>query len=152
MPVMNVHCKRLYSSSLGQLMQATGCIHYRGGCYLQPLHTRIPGGKWHSWLASFRLSCFSHVRLCATPWTVAHQAPLSLGVSRQEYWSWPPCPAPGDIPDPGIEPTSFTSPALAGGFFTTGATKEAYSWLSWLQTVASLLGISASKLTSLIFS
>ena len=50
-----------------------------------------------------------------TPWTVACQAPLSMGFSRQEYWSGLPCPPPGDLPDPGIEPVT---PALAGGFFT----------------------------------
>ena len=61
----------------------------------------------------------SHVRLFATPWTVAHQAPLSMGFSRQEYWSGLPCPPPGDLPDLGIDPTSSVSPALAGGFFTT---------------------------------
>ena len=60
-----------------------------------------------------------------TPWTVAHQASLSMGFSRQEYWSGLPCPPPGDLPDPGIEPTSLTSPALAGGFFTTNDTWEA---------------------------
>ena len=52
---------------------------------------------------------FSHVQLFATPWTVAHQAPLSMGLSRQEYWSGLPFPSPGDLPDPGIEPRS---PAL----------------------------------------
>ena len=46
-----------------------------------------------------------------------HQAPLSMGLSRQEYWSVLPCPPPGDLPDPGIKPRSFASPALAGGFF-----------------------------------
>ena len=51
----------------------------------------------------------SRVRLCATPWTVAHQAPLSMGFSREEYWSRLPFPPPGDLPDPGIKPTS---PAL----------------------------------------
>ena len=57
----------------------------------------------------------SHVGLFATPWTVAHQAPLSMGFSRQEYWSGLSCPSPGDLPDPGIEPRS---PALqAGGSF-----------------------------------
>ena len=50
----------------------------------------------------------------ATPWTVAHQAPLSMGFSRQEYWSGLPFPSLGDLPDPGIEPASFMSPALAG--------------------------------------
>ena len=52
----------------------------------------------------------------ATPWTVAHQAPLSVGFPREEYWSGLPFPLPGDLPDQGIEPAS---PALAGGFFTT---------------------------------
>ena len=61
------------------------------------------------------LSRFSPVRLCATPKTAAHQAPLSLGSSRQEYWSGLPFPFPGDLPSPGIEPTSL---ALAGRFFT----------------------------------
>ena len=64
----------------------------------------------------------SHVWLCVTPQTVAHQAPLSTGFSRQEYWSGLPCPSPGDLPDPVIKPASLASPALAGGFFTTVAT------------------------------
>ena len=55
-----------------------------------------------------------------SPWTVAHQAPLSMGFSRQEYWGGLPFPTPGDIPDPGIESWSLLSSALAGGFFTTG--------------------------------
>ena len=60
-----------------------------------------------------------------TPWTVAHQASLSMGFSRQEYWSGLPVPSPGDLPDPGIRPMSLKSSALAGEFFTTGATWEA---------------------------
>ena len=71
------------------------------------------------------LSRFSCVRLCATLWTTAHQAPLSMGFSRQEYWSGLPCPPPGDLPDSGIEPRSLMSPALAGGFLTASATWEA---------------------------
>ena len=62
---------------------------------------------------------FSHGRLFATLWTVSHQAPLSVGFCRQEYWSGLPCPPPGDLPNPGIEPMSLMSPALAVGFFTT---------------------------------
>ena len=58
------------------------------------------------------LSRFSHVWLCATPWTVGHQAPLSMGFSRQGYWSGVPSPPPGDLPDPGIEPASPVAPAL----------------------------------------
>ena len=71
------------------------------------------------------LSRFSHVQLFATLWTIASQAPLSIGFSRQEYWSGLPCTAPGDLPNPGIEPMSLTSLAVAGGFFTTNATWEA---------------------------
>ena len=70
------------------------------------------------------LSCFSHVQLFATLWTVARQAPLFLGFSRQEHWSGLPCPPPGDLPNPGIQPASLISPALAGEFFTTSATWE----------------------------
>ena len=57
-----------------------------------------------------------------TPWTVACQAPLPMGFFRQEYWSGLPFPSPGDLPNPGIEPTSLTSPAQAGRFFSTSAT------------------------------
>ena len=72
------------------------------------------------------LSQFSGVELFVTPWTVAHQAPLSTGFSRQEYWSGLPCPPPGALPYLGIKSTSLTSPALAGGFFTTNTTWEAH--------------------------
>ena len=66
----------------------------------------------------------SRLTLCV-PWPVAHQAPLSMGFSRQEYWNRLPFPPPGDPPDAGIKPTSLVSPALAGGFFTTLTTWEA---------------------------
>ena len=71
------------------------------------------------------LSCFSRVQLFVTPWTVAHQTTLSMGFSRQEYCGELPCCPPGDLPDPGVEPTSLKSPALASGLFTTSATWEA---------------------------
>ena len=61
----------------------------------------------------------SHVPLFATSQTVAHQAPLSMGFSRQDYWSGVPFPTPGALPHPGIEPRSLVFPALAGRFFTT---------------------------------
>ena len=61
----------------------------------------------------------SPVPFFATPWTVAHQAALSVGFPRQEYWSGLPYPTPGELPDPGIEPGSVVSPALAGRFFAT---------------------------------
>ena len=62
------------------------------------------------------LSC---VQLYVNPWTVAHQVPLCMGFSRQEYWSRLPCPPPGHLPDPGTEPVFLASPAIAGRFFTT---------------------------------
>ena len=71
------------------------------------------------------LSHFSRVRLFVTPWTVAHQAPLSMGISSQECWSGLPCPPLGNLPDPGTEPASLMSPALAVRFFTTGTIWEA---------------------------
>ena len=67
----------------------------------------------------------SHVQFFVTPWTVAHQAPLSMGFLRQEFWSGLPCPPPGDLPDPRVEPTSLMSSALADRFFTTSVTWEA---------------------------
>ena len=67
-------------------------------------------------LTVLMLSRFSHGPLCATPWTVARQAPLSMGFSRQEYWKGLPSPPPGDLPDPGVE---HASPALASVLFTT---------------------------------
>ena len=66
----------------------------------------------------------SRVWLFAAPWSVACQAPLSLGFPRQEYWSGLPFPSPGDLPDSGIEPASLEFLALAGGFFTGSATWE----------------------------
>ena len=64
----------------------------------------------------------SRVRLFPTPWTAARQAPLSMGFSMQEYWSGLPCPPPGHLPVPGMDPSSLTSPALTGRFFTISAT------------------------------
>ena len=70
------------------------------------------------------LNCISRVRLCTTMWTVACQAPLSVGFCRQEYWSGLTFPPPGDLPNPGIKPASLISPALAGGFFTPSASRD----------------------------
>ena len=70
------------------------------------------------------LNHFSHVRLFATPWTVAHHTPLCMGFSRQEYWTGLSCPPSGDLPDPGTEFRSLMSFASASGFITTTATWE----------------------------
>ena len=81
------------------------------------------------WIKEMRYVCvlsrFSRAWLFATWWTVAYQAPLSMGFSRQQYWSGFQCPPPGDLPDPGVEPTFLKSPPLAGGFFSTSTTSEA---------------------------
>ena len=71
------------------------------------------------------LSHFSCIRLFVMLWTVALQAPLSIGFSRQEYWSGLPFPS-GHLPSPGIKSTSLTSPTLAGGFLTTSTTWDIY--------------------------
>ena len=70
------------------------------------------------------LSCFNHVRLYATQWIVACQASLSMGFSRQKYWSGLPFLSAGDLLNPWSKPASLTSPALASGFFTTSTTWE----------------------------
>ena len=67
---------------------------------------------------AYVLSHLICVHLFVTPWTVAYQAPLSMGFSRQEHWSELPCSPPGDLPDPEIKPVSCVS-CIAGGFFTT---------------------------------
>ena len=71
------------------------------------------------------LNHFSCVQFFATPWTVALQVPLSMGLSLQEYWNGLPFPPPGDLPNPGIELLSLMSPALPGEFFTTSTSWEA---------------------------
>ena len=86
------------------------------------LYASFTIGLLLSYLHACVLRPFSPVQLSATLWTVAHQAHLSMGFSRQEYWSGLPCPPPGGLSDPGIELESLVAPALAGGFFTTGAT------------------------------
>ena len=70
--------------------------------------------------------CAKSLQSCffVTAWTEACQVPLSMGFSRQEYWSGLPCPPLGDLPDPGIEPGFLMSPALAGEFFTTSASRS----------------------------
>ena len=118
------------------------------------------GGRWGfrqeiKWQMSYINICaclwshFSRVWLFVTLLTIACQSPLSMGFSRQEYWSGFPCSPPGDFPDPRTEPTSLTSPALKGGFLTTSATWEApYKWESELSrnyashhTVGRVLGL-----------
>ena len=86
-------------------------------------------GFYPQFFVSFGIVHAKSLHLCLTLvilWTVACQAPLSIGFFRQEYWNGLPCPPSGDVPDPGIEPASLLSPALAGRFFTTSTTWEAH--------------------------
>ena len=107
--------------------------HWSGLPFPSPGDLPDRGVKFNLGLLHYRLShqCvlsrFSHIRLFATVWTAARQVLLSVEFSRQEYWSGLLCPPPGDLPDPGIEPTSLMSPALAGGFFTLVPLKKPLS-------------------------
>ena len=83
------------------------------------IYTQADGAQGCAHVCSVTQSCPD---LSETPWTVAHQVPLSMGFSRQEDWSGLPYAAPGDFPDPGIKPESLVSPASAGGFFTASTT------------------------------
>ena len=93
------------------LLQELGSI-----CWVHGVaKSRTQLSDWTEWLNWLR------IRVCVTPWTGACRAPLSMGFSRQGYWSGVPCFSPGDFPDPGIEPASLKSPAPARGFFITSA-------------------------------
>jgi len=74
------------------------------------------------------LSC-SILSDSVTPWTTAHQAPLSMRFPRQEYWSGLPFPSPGDLPNPGIKPASLGSTVLASRFFTTDPSGKPLGWM-----------------------
>ena len=89
------------------------------------LYTRVGNNRILFWLCSVQDCCCLGTKSCpthGTPWTGAHQAPLSMGFPRQKYWSGLSFPSPGSRPDPGIE---SKSPALAGWFFTIWAIREA---------------------------
>ena len=89
----------------------------------------------------------SQIQFFATPWTVAHQASLSIGFSRQEYWGGLPFPTPRDLSHPGIEPKSFTSHALANWFLTTSTTQDntllmyLYLYIWWISYRQRTVGI-----------
>ena len=130
-----------YQASLGgttidrSVVEPTSCLlaHYPSALVSGAPHLWLLG--WLLWINLFvtlKSSVFRwqspddlcvpsriSVWLSATPCAVACQAPLSMGFSRWEQWSGLPCPPPGDLPDPGIEPVSLMAPALASRFFTT---------------------------------
>ena len=84
------------------------------------------------------LSRLSRVRLFVTPWPIACQTPLSMGLFRQEYWSGLPYSPPGNLPDPGIEPAFLIPHALAGRFFTSSITWEAPKFTLGTDTLLTL--------------
>ena len=108
---------------------------------------------FHSFLFIFSSACGVCVRVCVCvcdqsyptlcdPWTLAHQAPLTMRFPRQEYWSWLPFPSPGHLPNPGTEPASLVSPALAGRFFCTSA--------FWEPLLLLTLGLNCSSFSSFL--
>ena len=123
------------SSACGRLWQFA---HLRPLSLLQrglaPRSMKFPKLNDQYLVSACVLSHFSRVELFATPWTIAGQPPLSMGFSKQEYWSELPCTLPGDLPDPGIEPASLMSPALADKFFTTAAAAKSLSRVRLLAT------------------
>ena len=94
--------------------------------WLQTTHKGLEGPTWPA--CACMVSCFSRVRLFVTLWTAARQASLSMGFSRQEYWSGLPCPPPGGLPNPGTEFPSLLFVAWTGRFFTSSTTWEAPTW------------------------
>ena len=98
-------------------------------CVCVCVHTYTYGGELMKQILVIFLACvlshFSHVRLFETLWSIAHEAPLSMGFSRQEYSSGLPCPPPGDLPNSGIKHTPRMFPSLGGGLFTTSSTRKA---------------------------
>ena len=120
------------------------------------------------WLPKGKGSESEVTQSCPTlwdPWTIARQAPPSMGFSRQEYWSGLPFPSPGDLPDPGMELVSPVAPALAGRFFTTEPPGRSYNtiflvfftpWVWLSRTVISAcmwrcVGLSMRKMCSDFF-
>ena len=104
--------------------------HHSQYCFQQILGDNVYPG------CACKLSHFSHVGFFVTSWTIARQAPLSTGFSKQENWNGLSCPFPGDPLEPGIKPTSLMSPELIGGFFTTSAIWEPHVYARASQNVS----------------
>ena len=99
----------------------------------------------HEHTSHCELLSHSHVQLLVSRCTVAHQAPLSMEFSRQAYWSGPPCSSPGNLPKPGIEPTSLQSSWIGQRILYHWATREApekcvtFKWINRVQTIYILI-------------
>ena len=104
----------------------TYCMGSRIVVFSESIRLLIPGPPLPFLCMHACIIRFNRVQLFGTLWTVTCQAPLSMGFSRQEYWSGLPCPPPGDLPNSGTAPASLMSPALADGLFTSSATWGAH--------------------------
>ena len=110
------------------------CLPQKGSDPDHPHQSQVSGASGVLWLLHLLLppvcvsvsSVVSNFATPWTPWTVAPQAPLSMGFSKQEYWSGLSCPPPGDLPHPRTELSSLMSLALVGGFFTSNTTWEGH--------------------------
>ena len=124
-PICLSLCKNISKHMMGAQHQQLGSLLYYYYSYYRRDSSILKFQRWS--LISQEKASIVHVHGCQVAsvtsnsllWTVAHQAPLSMGFSRQEYWSGLPFPPPRDLPNPGIESMFPVSPALAGGFFTT---------------------------------
>ena len=122
---MVVYRFQWYSLHSSHTLLPTLCPKLCSLCLLCCLTSRLISIIFLNSVCVCILSHFSHVWLFVTLWTIAHQVPLFMGFSRQEYWNGLLCPPPGDLHDPGIKPRSPVSPALVGWFFITCITWEA---------------------------
>ena len=119
----NLQCRTwglIFGTMLGILKWI---YHYNAQIMMKKMFTEI----WDPRCSIYSCSHAKFLRSCptlCTSWTMAHQAPLSLGFSRQEYWSGLPCAPPGDLPDPVIKLRFLMSPALAGRVFRPSTTLE----------------------------
>ena len=112
----------------------------------------IKSSRWNCWVdrdvlkidKKVKVKSLSRVRLFATLWTVAYQAPLSMEFSRQEYWNGLPFPSPGDLPDPGIKPWSAS---IADRRFTVWATRKPLKLVKWSEKLLSRVRLFATPWT-----
>ena len=104
--------RRVGHNLVNEQQQQHNSYSFNVGSRNMPQWPVLCPATWCTFVGAYVLSCFSHVQLFTTLWTVACQAPLSMGLSRQEYWSGLPFPSPGDLPNPAIETASPVAPAL----------------------------------------
>ena len=115
--------KNKYRNGRKETLDLISAINLNSRCHLRKITSFLCAPV--SWSPAYVLSQFSPIWLFMILWIIAHQAPLSMGFSRQEYWSGLPCPPPGDLLDTGVELASACVSCIASRFFTNWATWEA---------------------------